>query len=232
MASGACWTPLARRLEKDYDVIMPDARGHGNSSAPDYGYHYNDLADDVIGLIDALSLASPVLIGHSMGGMKAAVVASRNPNRLKKLVLVDPAFLTLQHQHEVRESDIVDQHRRILNGSRENFLAETQVRRSHRPQEIIELLVEARFQTSLRAFGILTPPSPNYIELINSLNIPSLLVIGDTDSVVSPDVATKLAALNQCLTVAQIPESGHGIPYDQPDRLATVVQTFLRSVSI
>ena len=59
MTNGACWTPLARTLEKDYDVVMPDARGHGKSSAPDHGYHYNDLAADVIGLIDTLSLACP-----------------------------------------------------------------------------------------------------------------------------------------------------------------------------
>jgi len=35
MTNGTCWSPLARTLEKDYDVVMPDARGHGNSSAPD-----------------------------------------------------------------------------------------------------------------------------------------------------------------------------------------------------
>lgn len=34
MTSGVCWTPVARALESNYDVIMPDARGHGNSSAP------------------------------------------------------------------------------------------------------------------------------------------------------------------------------------------------------
>ena len=75
--SGACWTPLARTLESDYDVIMPDARGHGKSSAPLHGYLYRDHASDVIGLIEALELAAPVLLGHSMGGMTAAVVASQ-----------------------------------------------------------------------------------------------------------------------------------------------------------
>src|ERR1700688_4637663 len=74
MTKGACWTPLAQALEEEYDVIMPDARGHGNSSAPDHGYRYDDLAADVVCLIDVLGLATPVLLGHSMGGMTAAVV--------------------------------------------------------------------------------------------------------------------------------------------------------------
>lgn len=101
MLSGACWTPLARELEDDYDVIMPDARGHGNSNAPDQGYRYEDLATDVMSLIDELQLTAPVLLGHSMGGMTAAVAASRNPKRLRGLILADPTFLSLQRQREV-----------------------------------------------------------------------------------------------------------------------------------
>jgi N-formylmaleamate deformylase len=231
MTSGACWTPVARALERDYDVIMPDARGHGNSGVPDEGYFYENLAADVESLIDALDLGNPVLIGHSMGGMTAAVVASRIPKRLRGLILVDPAFLTLQRQHEVYASDVAEQHRRILNGSREDFLDETRVRRSHRSNELIELFVQARFQTSMRAFEVLTPPSPDYVQLINSLDVPSLLVVGGIGSVVSLEMAAELAGLNQCLKVVQIAQAGHAIPYDQPERLSAVVQTFLRSLS-
>src|SRR5690349_7853765 len=75
MGSGACWTPLARALENECDVVMPDARGHGGSSAPHDGYRYDDHADDVIGLVHGLSLSRPILLGHSMGGMTAAVLA-------------------------------------------------------------------------------------------------------------------------------------------------------------
>lgn len=68
MANGRCWTGLAHVLEKEYDVIMPDARGHGNSSVPDFGYRYEDHTNDVAGLINALRLSPPILLGHSMGG--------------------------------------------------------------------------------------------------------------------------------------------------------------------
>lgn len=231
MLSGACWIPLALALEKDYDVVMPDARGHGNSGAPDYGYCYENLAADVESLIDTLGLVTPILLGHSMGGMTATVVASRNHKLLRGLILADPTFLTPERQLEVYKSGVADQHRQVLNRPKEDFLAEMRTRRSRRSREIVELFVEARYQTSIHAFEVLRPPNPDYMHLTNLLDIPSLLVIGDDGSVVSPEVAAELAGLNQCLEVLQIAEAGHAVPYDQPERFSTVVQTFLRSVS-
>ncbi len=66
MLNGACWMPLARIFEKDYDVIVPDARGHGSSSAPKNGYSYEYLATDLKGFIEELNIESPVVLGHSM----------------------------------------------------------------------------------------------------------------------------------------------------------------------
>lgn len=230
MTNGACWTPLARALDEDYDIVMPDARGHGNSSAPIQGYCYNNLAADVLSFIDALELTNPVLIGHSMGGLTAALAASRNTKRFRGLVLADPTFLTPQRQREVHESDVAAQHRKILNGSREDFLAEIRIRQKHRSCELIELFAQARFQTSIHAFEILTPPNPDYVQLIKLLDIPTLLVIGDVGAVVSPEKASELVRLNQRLKVVQIMNAGHGVPYDQPERFSAIVKAFLRSV--
>ena len=230
MTNGACWTPLARALEGDYDVVMPDARGHGNSSAPGQGYCYENLAADVLSLIEALGLTTPVLIGHSMGGMTAAVIANRDPKRLRGLVLADPTFLTPERHREVHESDVAAQHRRILNGSKKDFLTEIRIRHNQRSSELIELFAQARFQTSIHAFEILIPPNPDYMQLIKTLDIPSLLVIGDVGAVVSPGMASQLARLNQRLEVVQIAEAGHGVPYDQPERFSAHVKAFLRAL--
>lgn len=231
MLNGACWTPLARELEKDYDVIMPDTRGHGNSGTPNHDYCYDTLASDVLGLIEALELDNLILLGHSMGGMTAAVVASRNSKHLQGLVLADPTFLPPHQQQEVYQSDVGAQHHRILNRSKEDYLDELRTRhRGNRSPELIELLTNARFQTSPHAFKVLTPPNPDYMELIKSLNIPSLLIIGDTAAVVSPTVAAELISLNKRLEVTQIAEAGHGIPYDQPNRFSAVVKSFLRNL--
>ena len=100
--NGACWTPLARALESEYDVVMPDARGHGSSSTPLHGYRYEDHAGDVIELIRELGLSAPILLGHSMGGMTAAVVTSLAAKIIRGVILVDPTFLSPQRQREGR----------------------------------------------------------------------------------------------------------------------------------
>ncbi|HUK99601.1 MAG TPA: alpha/beta hydrolase [Nitrospirota bacterium] len=228
-ANGACWAALAHAIEGEYDVIMPDARGHGKSSMPDYGYRYEDHANDVIGLIKTLRLPLPFLIGHSMGGMTAAVVASRNPKLLRGLILVDPTFLSPKVQREICDSNVADQHRRILNTSLDKVVAETRIRHPDRSLDTLVLIARARLETGMNAFDVLTPPNPNYMQLVSAIDIPSLLVIGDTASVVSPAVAAELQRLNPRFQVEQIREAGHGAPYDQPERFAVVVKSFLRS---
>lgn len=229
-ANGACWTPLTHVIEGDYDVIMPDARGHGKSSVPDYGYRYEDFANDVVGLIEALRLAPPILIGHSMGGMTAAVVASRNPKLPRCLILADPTFLSPKVQRQIRDSDVADQHRRYLNMSFDDVVAEARTRHPDRSLDTIELIARARLQTSMGAFDVLTPPNPDYMKVVSGIEIPSLLVIGGSAGVVSPDVAADLQRVNLRLQVEQIPEVGHGLHYDQPERFAVVVKSFLRSI--
>lgn len=228
-ANGACWTPLARALESDYDVVMPDARGHGGSPASANGYRYDVLAADVVGLMDALGITAPFLLGHSMGGLTAAVVASQNPRRLRGLLLVDPTFLTPRRQREVYESDAAELHRRTLGLSKEELVADLRRRHGRRSPELVELIAQARLRADLRAFDILTPPNPDYLRLIQGLAVPGLLVIGDvaTGAVVSREVATELAQLNPRLKVEQIADTGHGLPYDEPERLAAVVGAFL-----
>ena len=226
MGSGACWTPLARALEGEFDVVMLDARGHGDSSAPHHGYRYDDHANDVVGLIRGLGLSRPVLLGHSMGGMTAAVMASRSAGILRGLILVDPTFLTPERQHEVHNSDVADQHRRALGLQKPDLVAEARTRHPHRSPELIELQAEARLKTRMRAFDVLTPPNPEYRDVMSAIDVPSLLVIGDSP-VVTLEMATELRSLNPRVRIEQVKDAGHGLPFEQPERLQEVVVSFL-----
>jgi N-formylmaleamate deformylase len=224
--SGACWSPLARALEGEYDVVMPDARGHGNSSTPLNGYRYEDYASDVVALIQALGLATPIVLGHSMGGMTAALVANQNATPIRGVILADPTFLSLQRQREVHESDVVEQHRRLLSLDKEEVLAQARIRHAHRSPELVELVAEARMKTRIGAFEVLSPPNPEYHRLVSAIYAPILLVIAD-NGVVSLEAARALQNLNPCLRVEQIQDAGHGLQYDQPERFETVVRSFL-----
>lgn len=225
MTNGLCWTALARELEAVYDVIMPDARGHGLSDVPGHGYRYEDHAADVAGLIHALNLPSTLLLGHSMGGMTAAVAAARNPDLFRGLVLADPSFLSPEMQREVRDSDVADQHRKILGQSLAEVLKDARARHPGRSQEDLERFARARLQTRMSAFDVLTLPNPDYRQLIAGIHIPTLLVFGDK-GVVSPEVAAALQQLNPHLRFEQIPNAGHSLHMDQPEKFTRVVKTF------
>ncbi len=229
MGSGAGWTPVAQALEAEFDVIMPDARGHGGSSAPASGYRYPDLAADVVGLIQELRLPRPVLIGHSMGGMTAAVSATHIGQLLRGLILVDPTFLDSERQLEVYESDVAGQHRIALSQGKAAMTRDALKRNTRRSRDLVELQVRARMSTSLAAFDILRPPNPPYRELVPMIDVPTLLVIGDKP-VLTLDVAAGLCQLNPRLRIDQIDDAGHGLPFDQPERLAQSIAAFCREL--
>ena len=65
-----CWLQTALDLEASYDIIMPDARGHGLSARVQPGQRV-DMCADLVGIIQALGLQRPVIGGHSMGAMVA-----------------------------------------------------------------------------------------------------------------------------------------------------------------
>jgi len=78
--NGLCWTPVARALENDYDVIMVDARGHGLSDAPEDGYGTEDRADDVAALVRALE-ADGISVLASVDVRQVADEAAENIGR-------------------------------------------------------------------------------------------------------------------------------------------------------
>ena len=87
---GLCWTPVAEALEADYDVVMVDARGHGRSAAPEQGYGSADHATDLAGVIRALDLKRPAVLGHSMGAASTLALAGLYPDLPRAILLEDP----------------------------------------------------------------------------------------------------------------------------------------------
>lgn len=87
--SGAVWGAFARLLSDDFDVIAPDARGHGDSGWDGAPFTIDDLADDVAALLGGLGVPAAHVAGMSMGGSTAISLAGRHPARVGGLVLAD-----------------------------------------------------------------------------------------------------------------------------------------------
>jgi pimeloyl-ACP methyl ester carboxylesterase len=86
------WQPLIELLAaRGYRVVAPDLLGHGESPAPDYiRYSTGDQARAVVALLNKIGVRRCVLVGHSMGGLVASRIVSREPQRVERLILFEP----------------------------------------------------------------------------------------------------------------------------------------------
>lgn len=82
------WRHVVARLAPHHRTICPDLRGCGWSDAPPDGYEKEVLAADVVNLMDALGLRRAHLVGHSLGGFVAFLVALRHPERVDRMLAV------------------------------------------------------------------------------------------------------------------------------------------------
>lgn len=85
------WEPQLPAFAERFRVVRYDSRGHGNSSAPEGPYSMSELADDVVGLLDALDVPTAHFVGISIGGLTGLYLALAHRNRLDKLVVANTA---------------------------------------------------------------------------------------------------------------------------------------------
>ena len=85
------WNPQAVEFGKTFRLLRYDTRGHGESSVPTGPYSIEQLANDVVAMLDELKIARASFCGLSVGGMTGMFLASRMGHRLEKLVLCNTA---------------------------------------------------------------------------------------------------------------------------------------------
>jgi len=97
------WDDVAPRLRAalpDHHVVAIDGRDGGDTEHPASGYERDRFTEDVVAVHDALGGRPMVLVGHSRSGWLAAWIAARHPERVARLVLVDPARLVFASRGE------------------------------------------------------------------------------------------------------------------------------------
>jgi 3-oxoadipate enol-lactonase len=82
------WNPQVAALEERFRVVRYNTRGHGGSPVPDGPYSIDDLADDLVALLDRLGVGRAHLVGLSLGGMTALRVAARDSERVDRLAVL------------------------------------------------------------------------------------------------------------------------------------------------
>jgi N-formylmaleamate deformylase len=231
--NGLCWTRLAQALEDEYDLILFDARGHGLSDAPETGYAPADHAADLAGLVEALGLERPALIGHSMGAANVTLAAATYHDLARCAVLEDPPWRTAYDPGE--RAAMVEAWRAGIiakkSWTRERLIAEARISNPTWADVDLEPWADAQLRVNPAVFswGDTQSPRAPWQDLVRKIACPVLLVIADPalGAIVSPEVAQEAAQLNSGLRVAHIPGAGHSIRREQFEPYVEAVRAFL-----
>jgi pimeloyl-ACP methyl ester carboxylesterase len=236
---GLCWTPVARALEADYDVIMPDARWHGLSAGPAGPASPAILANDLYEFVLALKLEKPILGGHSMGAHSAFLVTAHHPALMRATILEDPAFR--ESAAPVDEEQLKKRSIQMREGimanrgmTREALIAKAHQQSPLWSEEELGPWADSKLRVSpnLAELRFGQPGAATLWEDLAKITCPVLLITADPDkgAIVTPETAQKAAQIASSLTVVRIPGAGHNIRREGFAAYMQAVRTFLASI--
>ncbi|MCX4816280.1 alpha/beta hydrolase [Streptomyces sp. NBC_01239] len=224
--SARTWDLVVDHLP-DRDVLTVDFRGWSRSSGLPGPYTLGQFADDTLAVIADAGVTDHVLVGHSMGGKVAQLVAATRPAGLRGIVLVGsgpakpPAQITPEYQEALSHAYDSDE---SVAGARDHILTATRLPASIKARVTIDSRAGAdAARTEWPLHGI----SEDITKLTSTVSVPALVIAGENDQVEPADVlrANLLPHLSQAeFTV--IPSTGHLIPLEAPADLADAITAF------
>lgn len=236
--NGLCWTPVAEAMEAEYDIIMYDARGHGLSDAPEEDlYRKEHQAEDLAGLVEALRLHKPALMGHSMGAATIATAAAIYPDLPSCIVLEDPPWWggngRVLPPVEEQQAWVEKARFQTVEGkskSRDYHIARSREEFPNWPEAERGPWADAKLQLSPNVFHVRTVPDTDWREIVARIHVPILLITGAPalGGIVTAEAAAEAASLWQRGEVAHVPGTGHSVRRENFAEYVQVVRSFLQ----
>ena len=227
-----------------WHAVAPDLRGHGRSDRPTDpdAYSLELMAADVVALADRLGWDRFALVGHSMGGAVAQLVALTQPDRLTGLVLAS----TFHGPVPGITMELVELGRWVVREAGMAGLADAMAaRRAESPESVaaFERLQEALpgYAEESRARLEATSPdmwmalAPRFVSQVDRLDrlgkivVPTAVVVGGLDTTMLED-CRRIAATIPGATLAVIPDAGHVPQLERPDAWWAALSGFLGSL--
>jgi len=230
--SSRTWDAVIAALPTRYRKVAADLRGWGESDAPAFGYALADFADDVQQMIAALGLREYVLVGHSMGGKIAQVLASRRPAGLIGLALVAPATPTpLALPPDARAGmKAAYLSRESIGGALDHMLTAKPLTEAQREQVIADSL---RGAPQARDAWPNATSLEDISHLVGAINVPVTVIAGELDRVDTVDIlkAELLSRISQA-KMKVLPGTGHLSPLESPAEVAATIAEFVQSLPV
>lgn len=229
--SARTWRLVTERLP-GRDVVTVDHRGWSRSRGLPGPYALKRLGEDTLAVVEDVGAADYVLVGHSMGGKVAQLVAATRPPGLLGIVFVaagpakPPAMVTPEYQETLSHAYDSDE---SIAFARDNVLTATQLSDETKAQiaEDSAASADAAARTEWPLHGI----AEDITEQTRKIDVPALVIAGERDQVEPPEFQRdNLMPYLADVELRVIPETGHLIPLEAPAALSALVAEFVSSV--
>lgn len=235
-----CWRRLVPLLADRYRLIMPDLRGHGWTDAPPDGYDKEQLATDLLGLMDALGLEQVGLVGHDWGGWTGFLACLRAPARFRAFLalgIVHPfqrpspakaaqawrgAYQVVLSAPLVTEAALQASPQLVAAGIRASTVRQDAISPAERRLygQIFQQRARARATVALyRTFLLREAPALGRYQS-QRLTVPTRLLIGEGDPIGSPALLAGWEDHADDMSVETLPGVGHFLPEEAPEAAA------------
>jgi pimeloyl-ACP methyl ester carboxylesterase len=219
---------LAAALSHRAHVLVPTHPGFEGEPRPDWFDRIDDLALAYLELLERLDLHDVLVIGSSVGGWIASEMAVHDTSRLSGLVLIDAVGIQVDGHPAADVSSITPNELMALS--------------FHNPAAFrVDPATVTPEQAALRAGNIktlylydqgLNMADPKLRRRLKRVNIPALVVWGESDRVVDPEYGRAYARALGNARYEVIPEAGHLPQLEQPERLLKLVREFANTVAL
>lgn len=238
-ASARDWGPTARRLAEKLRIVTYDNRGAGRSVAPDAPMSLERLADDAAAVLDAYELDSADVVGYSMGGMVAQILAARRADRVDRLVLMAThpgARAAVRPTADARAAlgapdDGTSEDRtpeEIVRAQLEVFTAPGF---ASRDPEAFERMLETRLANLAPAYAwqrqLDAILESERVELVRRIRAPTLVVHGRDDPLIPFENGEMLRDLIPDARLVPVDGCGHMLNWERPDEVVEAILDFV-----
>jgi 3-oxoadipate enol-lactonase len=217
------WDNVIPFLEKDFDLILPDVRGFGESTTIASQYSMNDLASDFVALLDHLGIHKVALAGHSMGGYIALAFARLHPERVTGMALVASQALAdtpdgkkgrYKTAAEVLEKGVGP----VAEAMTPKLSADVRVQAFVR-----ELMQKQKKDGVIGALKAMAEREDS-LELFPSFNFPVVLIHGNADILIPIKRAYEVKEIISSAYLVELSNVGHMPMLEAPERTADALK--------
>lgn len=218
------WTPFFENLSRQVDLIALEHPGFGKSDSPDWIASMDDLATFYLDVIESLGVGRIHLIGSSLGGWLASEIAVRKSAKLRSLTLIGPAGLRTD---DIPVPDMLAwTPQEVTRNAYFNPAFAAQIL-SVEPTEEQRQMVAKNRATTARLGGPMRFFNPALAGQLTALNLPSLVLWGDTDLICPTAYAEVWSSLLRKSQRVILPECGHLPHLEKPEEAAQRIRAFL-----